>query len=105
MFSLCQVTFTVGRFVGVILLQWIDPALMLTIHAVMCVLACTLVATLPGWGAVGFLYVLFYFESICYPVSVVEMSGNALYLLELVSSAYSHLARKISVYTLKEDPV
>lgn len=35
MFSLCQVTFTIGRFVGVVILNWVDPALLLTFHAVM----------------------------------------------------------------------
>ncbi|KAL5528650.1 hypothetical protein ACEPAF_7786 [Sanghuangporus sanghuang] len=67
MFSLCQVTFTVGRFVGVVILNWIDPALLFTFHAVMCVIASICVATLEGWTAVGFLYVLFFYESICYP--------------------------------------
>ena len=69
MFSICQATFTVGRFVGVILLNYIDPALLLGYHALMCTLASILVATLSGWSAVVFLYVLFFFESICYPVS------------------------------------
>lgn len=67
MFSLCQVTFTVGRFIGVVILNWIDPALLLTFHSVMCVIASICVATLEGWTAVGFLYVLFFYESICYP--------------------------------------
>ncbi|KAH8119022.1 MFS general substrate transporter [Phellopilus nigrolimitatus] len=67
LFSLCQVTFTIGRFVGVVLLRWIDPALMLTFHAFMCSIACICVALLEGWPAVGMLFVLFYFESICYP--------------------------------------
>ena len=69
MFSLCQVTFTVGRFVGVIILKWVDPALLLTFHAVMCVISSICVALLKGWPSVGFLYVLFFYESICYPVS------------------------------------
>ncbi|KAF4567753.1 hypothetical protein EYR40_006760 [Pleurotus pulmonarius] len=67
MFSLCQVTFTVGRFVGVLILRYIDPALLLTFYASMCVLFSLLVALLPGWGGVGSLYALFFFESICYP--------------------------------------
>lgn len=76
MFSLCQVTFTVGRFVGVVILRWIDPALLFTFHAVMCVIASICVATLKGWTSVGFLYVLFFYESICYPVSRVLQSGD-----------------------------
>ncbi|KAJ8472319.1 hypothetical protein ONZ45_g16689 [Pleurotus djamor] len=67
MFSLCQVTFTVGRFVGVLILQFIDPALLLSFYAICCTLFSLLVALLPGWSAVGCLYALFFFESICYP--------------------------------------
>ncbi|THH07824.1 hypothetical protein EW145_g3114 [Phellinidium pouzarii] len=67
MFSLCQVTFTIGRFIGVIILQYIDPALMLTFFAAMCFISCTCVSQLSAWTGVGFLYVLFFFESICYP--------------------------------------
>lgn len=69
MFSLCQITFTIGRFVGVVILNWVDSALLLSFYATMCVIASICVATLSGWTAVGFLYVLFFFESICYPVS------------------------------------
>ncbi|KAL0956154.1 hypothetical protein HGRIS_002316 [Hohenbuehelia grisea] len=67
MFSLCQVTFTVGRFVGVVILNFIDPALLLSFYAICCSVFCLLVSQLPGWGAVGSLYALFFFESICYP--------------------------------------
>jgi len=67
MFSLCQVTFTVGRFVGVVILNWVDPALLLSFFAFMCSVSALCVALLDGWTGVGFLYVLFFFESICYP--------------------------------------
>jgi len=67
MFSLCQVTFTVGRFLGVVILNWVDPALLLSFFALMCSIASICVAQLGGWTGVGFLYVLFFFESICYP--------------------------------------
>ncbi|KZT11004.1 MFS general substrate transporter [Laetiporus sulphureus 93-53] len=68
MYSYCQITFTVGRFVGVVLLNYIDPALLLTLYAVACSVFAVCVAYVPGWGGVGCIYCLFFFESICYPV-------------------------------------
>ncbi|EIM83077.1 MFS general substrate transporter [Stereum hirsutum FP-91666 SS1] len=67
MFSFCQLTFTVGRFVGVIILKWVDPALMLSVYGVACMVFSLAVALSSGWAGVGCLYVLFFFESICYP--------------------------------------
>jgi FHS family L-fucose permease-like MFS transporter len=58
------------RFVGVIILNFIDPALLLSIYAVLCSLFAILTAMLPGDGGVGALFALFWFESICYPVSI-----------------------------------
>ncbi|KZT72100.1 MFS general substrate transporter [Daedalea quercina L-15889] len=68
LYSYCQITFTVGRFVGVVLLNWIDPALMLSIYGVMCSLFAVLTAVVPGVGGAVCLFILFFFESICYPV-------------------------------------
>ncbi|KAH9935514.1 MFS general substrate transporter [Fomitopsis serialis] len=59
LYSYCQITFTVGRFVGVVLLNFIDPALLLAIYGVIFV---------PGIGGAVCLFILFFFESICYPV-------------------------------------
>ncbi|KAG1836749.1 major facilitator superfamily domain-containing protein [Suillus subalutaceus] len=67
LFSLCQVTFTVGRFVGVVILNFIDPALLLAFYGFCCSLFCLLVSQLPGYNAVACLFCLFFFESICYP--------------------------------------
>ncbi|VDC01671.1 unnamed protein product [Peniophora sp. CBMAI 1063] len=67
MYSFCQLDFTVGRFVGVVLLKWIDPALLLSFYGIMCCVWSICVAVVPGWGGVGTLYLLFFFESICYP--------------------------------------
>jgi len=68
LFSYCQITFTVGRFVSVLILQYIDPALMLTVHAVCCAAFCIAVALVKGKAGVGCLFCLFYFESLAYPV-------------------------------------
>ncbi|KAG9316695.1 major facilitator superfamily domain-containing protein [Chiua virens] len=67
LFSFCQITFTVGRFVGVAILNYIDPALLLAIYGFCCSLFCCLTSQLPGYGGVACLFVLFFFESICYP--------------------------------------
>ena len=69
LYSYCQITFTVGRFVGVVLLNWIDPALLLAIYGVMCSMFAVLTAFVPGVGGPICLFFLFFFESICYPVS------------------------------------
>jgi len=68
LFSGMQATFTVGRFVSVGILQYIDPALLLTIHAAMCVAFSIAASQAAGWAGVGCLFVLFYFESISYCV-------------------------------------
>jgi len=67
LFSFCQLTFTVGRFVGVVILNFIDPALLLSAYGIACSLFTLLVALVPGKAGVGFLFCLFFFESICYP--------------------------------------
>lgn len=67
LFSACQGTFAAGRFIGVIILKWIDSATLLTLYAFMCSLFCLLVSQLPGNAGIGCLFALFFFESICYP--------------------------------------
>lgn len=68
LFSYCQITFTIGRFVGVLILHFIDPALLLTWYSAMCCAFCIGVALAPGRAALACLYILFWHESICYPV-------------------------------------
>ncbi|KAI0930505.1 hypothetical protein AcV5_007194 [Taiwanofungus camphoratus] len=68
LFSYCQVTFTGGRFIGAFLLNFVDPALLLSIYGVCCSAFALGVAYGHGRGGVGCLYALFFFESICYPV-------------------------------------
>lgn len=106
MFSLCQVTFTIGRFVGVVILNWVDPALLLSFYAIMCVISSICVATLSGWTAVGFLYVLFFFESICYPVSGLNfgLKEKMTYWMVL-GSAFSRLVQRILACTRSVDLV
>ncbi|KAI0790771.1 MFS general substrate transporter [Abortiporus biennis] len=68
LFSYCQITFTVGRFIGVGLLNFIDPALLLTVYGIACSAFSMAVAFSPGVAGIGCLFSLFFFESICYPV-------------------------------------
>ncbi|EGN91860.1 hypothetical protein SERLA73DRAFT_191926 [Serpula lacrymans var. lacrymans S7.3] len=67
LFSLCQITFTIGRFIGVIILNFIDPALLLSFYGLCCSVFCLCVSQLQGYAGVGCLFALFFFESICYP--------------------------------------
>lgn len=56
------------RFVGVVLLNFTDPALLLSIYSVACMIFSLGVTFGPGKSGVGCLFSLFFFESICYPV-------------------------------------
>ncbi|KJA27669.1 hypothetical protein HYPSUDRAFT_178728 [Hypholoma sublateritium FD-334 SS-4] len=67
LFSFCQMTFTFGRFVGVLVLNFVDPALLLTLYGVGCCVFSLSVSFAPGAAGVGCLFALFFFESICYP--------------------------------------
>jgi len=68
LFSYCQITFTVGRFLGVVILNWVDPALLLSLYGIGCSTFALAVAFAPGKSGIGCLFALFFFESICYPV-------------------------------------
>ncbi|WVQ93033.1 hypothetical protein IAU59_000097 [Kwoniella sp. CBS 9459] len=68
LFSGCQAVFTVGRFLGVAYLHWIDPSFALFINGIgLCVFS-ILTATITGKGGIACLFLIFFFESICYPV-------------------------------------
>jgi FHS family L-fucose permease-like MFS transporter len=67
LFSFCQITFTIGRFIGAVMLNFLDPALVLAFYGFCCATFCLLVSQLPGYGAIGCIFALFFFESICYP--------------------------------------
>jgi MFS transporter, FHS family, L-fucose permease len=68
MFAFCQLTFTGGRFFGAALLRFVDTAFLLSVYGVACVTCCLGVTLGAGRGGVACLYMLFFFESICYPV-------------------------------------
>ena len=68
MFAFCQLTFTGGRFIGAGLLRFIDTAFLLSLYGVACVTCCLGTALSTGNRGVASLFLLFFFESICYPV-------------------------------------
>lgn len=98
LFSYCQITFTVGRFVsprsdflllcfdnlhdcidrfvGVALLNFIDPALLLSFYGFACAAFSLGVTFGPGKSGIGCLFTLFFFESICYPVIFTLATAN-----------------------------
>lgn len=51
-----------------VLLNWIDPALLLSVYSVACMTFSLGTTFGPGKSGVGCLFTLFFFESICYPV-------------------------------------
>jgi MFS transporter, FHS family, L-fucose permease len=69
LFSYCQMTFTAGRFISVLILNFVDPALLLSLYGFMCTAFSLGVSLASSRAGVGCLFGLFFFESICYPVS------------------------------------
>lgn len=67
MFAFCQLTFTGGRFFGAALLRFLDTAFLLSVYGVACVVCCLGTALSTGNRGVASLFLLFFFESICYP--------------------------------------
>lgn len=54
-------------FIGVVILNWIDPAFLLSIYAAACTSFAIAISQVKGRAGVGCLFMLFFFESICYP--------------------------------------
>lgn len=77
-----------NSFAGVVLLKWIDPALLLSIYAIACATFALGVTYGPGKSGVGCLFALFFFESICYPVCLPRRSAIT---WELICAPLGHL--------------
>jgi FHS family L-fucose permease-like MFS transporter len=89
LFSAQQATFTFARFVSVGILHYIDLALLLSFYALMCVIFSLAASQASGWAGVGCLFVVFYFESICYCVrSSPHILPRALILSSLIGYLY-----------------
>ncbi|SGY44260.1 BQ5605_C001g00134 [Microbotryum silenes-dioicae] len=76
LFSFMQITFMVGRFASTPLLRFFNPATILAVYGAMCSIF-TLVAALKG-GKVGLasLFIVFFFESVCYPTTFTLATSN-----------------------------
>ena len=49
-------------------MNFVDPALMLTVYGIGCSTFALATSLAPGKAGIGCLFALFFFESICYPV-------------------------------------
>ncbi|KAF8583326.1 MFS general substrate transporter [Ramaria rubella] len=66
-YSYCQMVFALGRFIGAIILRFVDPAHALTFYLLACCLFTLGVVLGNGNAAVVSLFFVFFFESICWP--------------------------------------
>ena len=93
MFAFCQLTFTGGRFFGAALLRFIDAAFLLSVYGVACITCCLGAALSTGNRGVASLFLLFFFESICYPVRFVRSLVRFAQPTLMVSPARSAFSR------------
>lgn len=76
LFSVTLAVFTIGRFMGVPVLAKVDSALMLFICGLGCILMSILTAVVPGAGGIACLMLIFFFESVCYPIIFTLATSN-----------------------------
>lgn len=76
LFSVTLAVFTIGRFLGVPVLARVDAALMLGVMGVGCILMSILTAVVPGNGGIACLMLIFFFESVCYPIIFTLATSN-----------------------------
>lgn len=76
LFSVTLAVFTIGRFIGVPILFKVDSALMLFICGLGCILMSILTAVVPGTGGIACLMLIFFFESVCYPIIFTLSTSN-----------------------------
>ena len=76
LFSVTLAVFTIGRFLGVPVLTKVDSALMLFICGLGCILMSILTAVVPGAGGIACLMLIFFFESVCYPIIFTLSTSN-----------------------------
>ncbi|CBQ69451.1 related to glucose/galactose transporter [Sporisorium reilianum SRZ2] len=76
LFSVTLAIFTIGRFLGVPILAKVDSALMLFICGCGCILMSILTAVVPGAGGIACLMLIFFFESVCYPIIFTLSTSN-----------------------------
>ncbi|ORY91684.1 MFS general substrate transporter [Leucosporidium creatinivorum] len=72
LFSYCQMAFMAGRFISVPILHYSHPPLVLGVYGALCALFAILVSQISGTAGAAMLFLVFFFESICYPVIFAE---------------------------------
>ncbi|KAK4056690.1 hypothetical protein OIO90_002242 [Microbotryomycetes sp. JL221] len=76
MFSYMQITFMVARFASTPLLRYFDNALILGVYGTMCTLFSLVAAFTGGKPGVAALFIIFFFESVCYPTTFTLATMN-----------------------------
>ncbi|KAL8276806.1 hypothetical protein RQP46_010811 [Phenoliferia psychrophenolica] len=76
LFSYCQMTFMAGRFISLPLLHFVYPPAILGIYGVGCFLFAMLTSQVAGNGGMACLFLLFWLESVCYPVVRIGYSSG-----------------------------
>ncbi|KPM45621.1 hypothetical protein AK830_g887 [Neonectria ditissima] len=70
LFAGAQAAFTVGRFLGVLLMKYIKPRSVFLVFLTMCIVFISPAITQRQTTGISFLYVVLFFESICFPTIV-----------------------------------
>ncbi len=76
LFSVTLAVFTIARFLGVPILAKVDSALMLFIFGIGSAVMSILAAVVPGAGGIACVMLIFFFESICYPIIFTLATSN-----------------------------
>ncbi|KAK4054492.1 hypothetical protein OIV83_000986 [Microbotryomycetes sp. JL201] len=76
MFSYMQITFMVARFASTPLLRYFDNALILAAYGAMCTIFSLVAALTGGKVGVACLFIIFFFESVCYPTTFTLATMN-----------------------------
>ncbi|KAK4056568.1 proteasome regulatory particle subunit [Microbotryomycetes sp. JL221] len=72
LFSYCQMAFMAGRFLSVPILHVMHPTFVLGVYGLCAMIFAILVSQISGTAGAAMLFMVFAFESICYPVIYAE---------------------------------
>ncbi|KAF7542295.1 hypothetical protein G7Z17_g11701 [Cylindrodendrum hubeiense] len=70
LFAGAQAAFAVGRFLGVFIMKYVRPRKVFLVFLTMCIIFICPSITQRGTAGISFLYVVLFFESICFPTIV-----------------------------------
>ncbi|KAH8714543.1 major facilitator superfamily domain-containing protein [Ilyonectria robusta] len=70
LFAGAQAAFAVGRFTGVLIMKYVKPRMVFLVFLTMCIIFICPSITQRGNAGISFLYVVLFFESICFPTIV-----------------------------------